>query len=346
MKTYNPLVEHPDRDYPESRDYAGSCHTCGGQFFGTKAQIQTRLCRQCKEAQPQPDPSPAQREPAIWTNRQMSDVLAILREMTNSSNRAQELAITMAAREEVAFSLLLKYIPADVLQREFADGMKAQPLATAGEPEGARTIDEVCGKPPGTFHAMREAGMLTEEASLHATLDAVSPAPASAEREGIRRPTLLTSCAICAEDYSWPLDEVFWCALTAVWICRECWNESHGYKGPTAKVIVDSDHQLARAQDLERFESEQVRLCHHMLDMREELDSLKAERAQYKTQIARLTSLVEDAFNEAWRTAYKTGLSAGHPLAGHCDDEKEREQDWTDSDAAAELNRNTEKEIE
>lgn len=46
---------------------------------------------------------------------------------------------------------------------------------------------------------------------------------------------LLCACAICAEDYSWPLTDVFWSNKAKKWICRECWRlEPHGGYGISA----------------------------------------------------------------------------------------------------------------
>jgi hypothetical protein len=45
-------------------------------------------------------------------------------------------------------------------------------------------------------------------------------------------PRALFSCAICAEDYSWPAEDLFWNKATAEWICLECWyDNAMGDKG-------------------------------------------------------------------------------------------------------------------
>lgn len=60
-------------------------------------------------------------------------------------------------------------------------GTKNSNVANPGAPHvppvavAPKTLDEVCGQPEGTFTKMREAGMLTEEASLMTGIDAVAP---------------------------------------------------------------------------------------------------------------------------------------------------------------------------
>ena len=54
-------------------------------------------------------------------------------------------------------------------------------------------------------------------------------------KEKPSKPALLTSCKYCREDYSWPLDDVFWSEHNKDWVCRECWDhESGGEKGISA----------------------------------------------------------------------------------------------------------------
>ncbi len=38
-------------------------------------------------------------------------------------------------------------------------------------------------------------------------------------------PDPVYGCAICACEYSWPADDLFWSKRTNSWICDNCWEE-------------------------------------------------------------------------------------------------------------------------
>ena len=43
------------------------------------------------------------------------------------------------------------------------------------------------------------------------------------------------SCAYCADEYSWPAEDLFWSEKTNSWICDNCWDE------PDEHWLTDTD---------------------------------------------------------------------------------------------------------
>lgn len=42
-------------------------------------------------------------------------------------------------------------------------------------------------------------------------------------------PRALYPCKHCAEDYSWPAEDLYWSAITKAWVCESCWDDDvHG----------------------------------------------------------------------------------------------------------------------
>lgn len=64
------------------------------------------------------------------------------------------------------------------------------------------------------------------------------PLPGSASR---RIPLALYSCHHCAEDYSWPAEDLAWSNKLNEWVCENCWDDDvHG------EPVIRLDAELKR----------------------------------------------------------------------------------------------------
>ena len=60
-------------------------------------------------------------------------------------------------------------------------------------------------------------------------------------------PEPLYSCAYCADEYSWPAEDLFWSEALNTWICDNCWLEVDKH------WITDSEqveHGITLAEEL------------------------------------------------------------------------------------------------
>jgi hypothetical protein len=65
--------------------------------------------------------------------------------------------------------------------------------------------------------------------TLLTTLTANVPSLAVTGSAFRRIPRALYSCQHCAEDYSWPAEDLYWSDITNAWVCENCWEDDvHG----------------------------------------------------------------------------------------------------------------------
>lgn len=91
---------------------------------------------------------------------------------------------------------------------------------------------------------------MAEETDSQTPTDSPTRLPASAG-SALPLPRALYSCKYCAEDYSWPADDLNWSSLVNGWVCNHCWEgDDHG--DPGVRLDREIQQRLANHQQLAR----------------------------------------------------------------------------------------------
>jgi hypothetical protein len=98
---------------------------------------------------------------------------------------------------------------------------------------------------------------MAEEIDSQIPTDSPTGLPASAG-SALPLPKALYSCKYCAEEYSWPADDLNWSSVVSGWVCNNCWcGDDHGDPG------IRLDRELAlRMEGHELLARELMRVCY------------------------------------------------------------------------------------
>ena len=61
----------------------------------------------------------------------------------------------------------------------------------------------------------------------------------------------LYSCKYCAEDYSWPAEDLNWSGLVNGWVCNHCW-ESDDHGDPGVRLDREIQRRLSNHEQMAR----------------------------------------------------------------------------------------------
>lgn len=78
--------------------------------------------------------------------------------------------------------------------------------------------------------------------------EAVDPASAGS---ALPLPRALYSCKYCAEDYSWPADDLNWSSVVNGWVCNHCW-ETDDHGDPGIRLDREIERRLSNHEQLAR----------------------------------------------------------------------------------------------
>lgn len=84
-------------------------------------------------------------------------------------------------------------------------------------------------------------------------------------------PKPLYPCMHCAEEYSWPAEDLSWSKREMGWVCDLCWDDRDvNWDGDDC---IDEDKGISLAEELNR----QNRLLYDIAQLRADCDRLRAE---------------------------------------------------------------------
>ena len=65
-------------------------------------------------------------------------------------------------------------------------------------------------------------------------------------------PQALYPCEYCADEYSWPADDLYWSEIDQAWVCDACWSDRDS--AWTGDGYIDEPRNICLADDIKNAE--------------------------------------------------------------------------------------------